>query len=98
MMRFLLPAAVGAGMFLASCGAGVAYYAPGPPPPVRVETFGVAPGPGFVWINGYWGYRGSAHVWIPGRWERPPRQGRVWVEGAWERHGNRWAYRRGYWR
>ena len=23
-------------------------------------------GPGYVWVNGYWGWRGNAHVWVAG--------------------------------
>ena len=34
-------------MLAGSCAAGAVYYAPGPPPPARVEAFGAAPGPGF---------------------------------------------------
>ncbi|HEY7336759.1 MAG TPA: hypothetical protein VH639_17830 [Bryobacteraceae bacterium] len=94
---WLLSLALGA-ISLSACGVGYAYYAPAAPPPVRVEAFGVAPGPGYVWINGYWGYSGRNYVWTPGRWERPPRRGAAWVNGGWERHGNRWAYRRGHWR
>lgn len=87
-----------AGISLTGCAGGYAYYANVPPPAVRVETFGPAPGPDYVWINGYWGYRGGGYVWTPGRYERRPRRRSVWVEGRWERHGNRWAYRQGHWR
>src|ERR1700678_3821520 len=51
---------------------GVTYYAPVPPPPLQVEPYGVSPGPGNVWITGYWGYEGGHHVWHAGRWEKPP--------------------------
>ena len=34
----------------------IAYYAPVPPPPCRWEVRPVSPGPGFVWIDGFWGY------------------------------------------
>jgi len=96
----LIVAVLMGGLFLGGCvaGPGYAYYAPVPPPAVRVEAYGVAPGPGYVWINGNWGYRGSGHVWIPGRWERPPHNHSAWVEGRWEHQGNRWAYRQGHWR
>jgi hypothetical protein len=79
-------------------GYGYTYYAPVAPPPVRVEAYSVAPGPGYAWINGYWGYRGSGYVWTPGRWARPPHHGSVWADGRWERHGNRWGYHEGHWR
>ena len=99
MKRTWMLSAVLAAISLTACaGGGYVYYASAPPPPVRAEVFGVAPGPGFVWINGYWGYRGGAYAWVPGRWERPPRRGAAWVQGRWERHGNRWGYRDGHWR
>jgi hypothetical protein len=98
MKRTLLLAVLAGALSLPGCAAGYAYYAPVPPPPVRVEAFGVAPGPGFVFVNGYWGYQGGNHVWIPGRWERPPHGRSAWEAGRWERQGNRWAYRQGRWR
>lgn len=100
MRRALLFTVILSGLCLPGCVAapGYAYYAPVAPPPVRVEAVGVAPGPGFVWINGYWGFEGGRHVWIAGRWERPPRGRSAWVAGRWDRQGSRWAYRPGRWR
>jgi hypothetical protein len=46
----------------------VAIYARTAPPPIRVESQGRPPGSGYVWINGYWGYRGNDYVWNAGRW------------------------------
>jgi hypothetical protein len=71
-MKWLLPSVLGLAS-LTGCysGYGYSYYAPVAPPPVRVETYAYAPGPGYVWINGYWGYRNNAYAWNPGRWERP---------------------------
>ena len=83
---------------LAGCGGGYAYYASAPPPPVRVEARGVAPGAGYVWIDGYWGYRGGAYAWQTGRWVRPPRPRARWVPGHWDHRGGRYYYREGSWR
>ncbi len=33
----------------------VGVFATIPSPPIRVETYGPAPGQGFIWIQGYWG-------------------------------------------
>ncbi len=49
-----------------------------PPPPVRVGVVGVAPGPGFVWVEGYHAYQGGGYVWVPGRWVLPPRPRARW--------------------
>ena len=35
------------------------------PPPVRVETRTVAPGPSYVWTNGYWQWTGAGYQWVP---------------------------------
>jgi hypothetical protein len=86
-----------AAMTMAGCSAGV-YYATVPPPAVRVEAFGPAPGPGYVWINGYWGWGGSAYAWVPGRYVRPPRARAVWVAPRWESRGGRYRFHEGRWR
>jgi len=78
----------------------------GPPPPVRVERAIPAPGPGFVWIQGYWYPVGGHYKWHAGYWTRPPYEGAVWVgprhdgkqffDGHWEgargevAHDHRW--------
>jgi hypothetical protein len=83
---------------LTGCAGSIAYYSPAPPPPPRAEFFGVAPGPGYVWINGYWGWGSNAYVWVPGRWERPPRAHATWVAPSWERQGRHYRLRHGHWR
>ena len=83
---------------LAGCASGAVYYANVPPPPARAEVYGVAPGPGYVWLSGYWGWRGGGYVWVPGYWRRPPRPRAVWVPGYWERHHDRYRFREGRWR
>jgi hypothetical protein len=86
-----------AALTLAGC-AGGGYYASGPPPPVRVETRFGAPGPGMVWIDGYWGWNNRNYAWVPGRWVRPPRVRAVWVAPRWEQRKGRYVFRNGRWR
>jgi hypothetical protein len=83
---------------LVGCAGSVGYYAAAPPPPLRAEAIGVAPGPGFVWVNGYWGSRGSAYAWVPGYYTRPPRVRAVWVAPRWERERGRYRFHEGRWR
>ncbi len=68
-----------------------------PPHPI-VEHRGPAPGPGYVWIAGYHRWDGRAYVWVPGRWERPPRPHAKWVAHRWvKRHGG-WVLVEGHWK
>jgi hypothetical protein len=70
------------------------------PPAARVEVIGVRPGPGYVWVAGYWGWSGADYYWVPGRWVIPPqRVYTAWVPGRWDHHrGRGWYYRPGHWR
>ncbi len=67
------------------------------PPPVRVETRTVAPGPGYVWTNGYWRWTGARYEWVPGSWIVRPRTTAVWMEGHWERRPGGWVWVAGHW-
>ena len=86
-----------AALTLGGCVARVGVYARYAPPPIRVETYGPAPGPGYAWINGYWGWRTNNYYWNTGRWERAPR-GRRWEDGRWEHRSNGYGWRDGRWR
>ena len=68
-----------------------------PPAPI-VETRVAAPGPGFVWVSGYYRHDGRAYVWVPGSWERPPHARAAWVRPRWahDRHG--YYMVEGHWR
>jgi hypothetical protein len=99
MRHWVLAGLIAATLGIESCaGTFVGVYATMPPPPIRVETYGPAPGPGFLWIRGYWVWRTGAYVWIPGRWERIPPGRRRWEDGRWARRGDRYYWRDGRWR
>jgi hypothetical protein len=66
-----------------------------PPPPV-VETYGVAPAPGYVWIGGYWSWVGGRHVWVGGHWDAA-RPGYRWEPHHWVRRGDGWHLAGGRW-
>src|SRR2546425_2322857 len=84
---------------LSAC-AGNGYYAvrTAPPPPRAYGIVGVAPGPGYVWIDGFWDWRGGNWRWMNGYWGRRPRPRAVWVRPYWEPHGRGYRFHRGYWR
>ena len=67
------------------------------PPPVRYERRPPAPGPGYFWIDGYWGVRGGRYYWVPGRWDRPPYAGAYWSHPHYDRYEDGWHYHEGHW-
>jgi len=96
---WMVAAVVMMGSVLAGCAANGAYVMRyGPPPPPRYGMMGVAPGPGYVWMEGFWDWRGGNWHWMPGRWAVPPRPHAVWVPGYWEPNGHAYRFRPGYWR
>jgi len=65
------------------------------PPAVVVDTVPAQPGPGYVWVGGYWQWDGAHYVWVPGRWVR---HAGAWCGGHW-RHvpGSGWYWDPGHW-
>jgi hypothetical protein len=52
----------------------------GPPPPPRVvRVRPAAPGPEFIWVDGYWYAVGNRYKWHAGYWTRPAYPGARWV-------------------
>ncbi|MFN0165387.1 MAG: hypothetical protein ACKV22_03065 [Bryobacteraceae bacterium] len=106
-MMLNLKSAVVASILLVSaamsgCGSygpygGYAYRVPPPPRPM-LGAVGYAPGPGYVWIDGFYDLRGPRWMWAPGYWVRPPRPRAVWARPYWEPHRGGYRFHRGYWR
>ena len=95
----MLLAVAAAGLTLAACGPSYVGMRIGPPPPRPVTGYaGVAPGPGYVWTEGFWDLRGGRWHWVQGRWVVPPRRHTVWVSGYWAPHGGRYRWHAGHWR
>jgi len=86
------------GTLLSACAANGAVIVRVAPPAPRYGVVGVAPGPGYVWTEGYWNWRGANYEWVAGRWMRPPRPHAVWVPGVWVQSNRGYAFRRGHWR
>jgi hypothetical protein len=68
------------------------------PPAPQYEVVGVAPGPGYFWIGGYWHWNGGRWAWNRGHYERPPHPGAHWIAARYDYRGGRRVYIRGYWR
>jgi hypothetical protein len=96
--KILLPfTLLAAGLSSACAGNAYVVARTAPPPPRAVGFVGVAPGPGYVWVDGYWNWRNN-WVWVPGSWVRPPRHRAVWVPGYWSQHGRNYRFHQGHWR
>jgi len=66
----------------------------GPPPAPRIERVRpVAPGPDYVWVDGYWYPVGNHWKWHKGYWTLAPYGGARWFGPHYE--GGR--YYEGYW-
>ena len=76
---------------------GTPVYSTTAPPAVRVEVQGVAPGPGYTWVAGYWAWNGNGYTWSAGHWEQPPQPTLTWEAPQWEREGGRYRFRPGRW-
>ncbi len=86
------------GMLAAGCGRGYIAASYGPPPPPRYGVMGYAPGPGYVWTDGYYNRVGGNWVWVNGRWAVPPRGRATWIRPEWRQEHGSWRFHRGYWR
>jgi hypothetical protein len=87
-----------AGVFSACAGPAYISVRTAPPPPQTRGIAGFAPGPGYVWVDGFWDWRGGNWYWVRGYWVRPPRPRAIWVAPRWEPYGRGYRFHRGYWR
>ena len=67
------------------------------PPAPRSEVIATAPGPGYVWVGGYWAHRHGRWVWMPGHYESSPTATAHWVPGHWDRTTSGWVWTPGRW-
>ena len=67
------------------------------PPPLRVYAQPPVPGPGYLWMPGYWAWSGTAYYWVPGAWILPPKLGLLWTPPWWGWVGGAYVWHAGYW-
>jgi WXXGXW repeat (2 copies) len=72
-------------------------YIGGAPPPLRYEVRPPVPGPGYSWVEGYWGDRDGRYVWVPGVWRRPPYEGAYWNHPHYDHYDKGWRMHEGHW-
>jgi hypothetical protein len=53
------------------------------PPILPVYEQPPIPGPGYIWVPGYWAWGLGGYYWVPGTWVLPPLIGLLWTPGYW---------------
>jgi hypothetical protein len=67
------------------------------PPALPFYAQPIAPGPGYLWTPGYWGWNDDGgYYWVPGTWVVAP-IGMLWTPGYWGWGGGFYAWHPGYW-
>ncbi len=57
----------------------------------------ICPGPGYIWIPGYWAYGPGGYYWVAGEWVLPPFVGALWTPGYWGWGSGLYEWHAGYW-
>ncbi len=67
------------------------------PPALPVYEQPIAPGAGYLWTPGYWGWNDDGgYYWVPGTWVVAP-VGMLWTPGYWGWNNGVYAWSAGYW-
>jgi WXXGXW repeat (2 copies) len=106
-MRFLLCAStaalllgaapIGAVIIPAHAQVAVAISAGIAPPLLPVYAQPPIPGPGYLWIPGYWAWDGQEYYWVPGYWALPPAANLLWTPPYWAWNDGVYDFYPGYW-
>ena len=67
------------------------------PPPLPVYEQPIMPGPGYIWVPGYWAWGPAGFYWVPGTWVLAPYVGALWTPGYWGWDGAFYIWHAGYW-
>jgi hypothetical protein len=80
-------------------GFSVGLFVNEPPPAIPVYYQPPVPGPGFIWVPGYWAWGPGGYYWVPGYWEQPPNVGLYWTPGywSWDPYCGCYDWNNGYW-
>jgi hypothetical protein len=76
---------------------GVAISATIAPPLLPIYAQPPIPGPGYLWIPGYWAWNGEEYYWVPGYWTMPPSVGLYWTPPYWAWVNGAYLFNAGYW-
>jgi hypothetical protein len=69
------------------------------PPPLPYYEQPPAPGYGYLWTPGYWGWSDyeDDYYWVPGTWVLPPAIGFLWTPPWWGFVDGAYVFNAGYW-
>src|SRR5271157_3749870 len=69
------------------------------PPVLPVYAQPLCPGPGYIWVPGYWGWSPDLddYYWVPGTWLLAPQPGFLWTPGYWGFSTGLYYWHPGYW-
>ncbi|SEG59985.1 YXWGXW repeat-containing protein [Bryocella elongata] len=67
------------------------------PPALPVYAQPPLPGPGYLWVPGYWAWGDAGYYWVPGYWSQPPQVGLLWTPAWWGWEGGAYVWHGGYW-
>lgn len=71
----------------------VIYVQTAPPQP-ETEPEPALPGPGYVWVPGYYQWTGSEYVWVRGHYVQ---HAGAWCAGEWRHDDQGWYFVPGHW-
>lgn len=67
------------------------------PPALPVYAQPPLPGPGYLWVPGYWAWGDAGYYWVPGYWSEPPQAGLLWTPAWWGWENGAYLWHAGYW-
>jgi hypothetical protein len=68
------------------------------PPALPIYEQPLGPGPGFIWVPGYWAWDPDyGYYWVPGVWVLAPFPGALWTPGYWGWSDGVYVWYEGYW-
>src|SRR5215831_40266 len=69
------------------------------PPVLPAYVQPAIPGPGYIWMPGYWAWGGDdeGYYWVPGTWVLAPEVGLLWTPGYWGWSDGFYVWNAGYW-
>src|SRR5215471_1240271 len=95
-VRFLVLALLLVIASTASFG-GISFSVTLAPPLLPIYAQPICPGPGYIWVPGYWAYGDFGWFWVPGTWVLAPFVGALWTPGYWHWDDGVFLWSEGYW-